>query len=48
MVLDSTRHPNQRKYLEYELNAMGIRLNKKKPDVSFKVKTTGMKKSIKF
>lgn len=41
MMLDATKSEEQRRLLEIELDAVGIRLNKKKPDVVFKRKTTG-------
>jgi uncharacterized protein len=41
MMLDATKSEEQRSQLEYELDAVGIRLNKSKPDVVFKRKTTG-------
>ncbi|KAF5384695.1 hypothetical protein D9757_006246 [Collybiopsis confluens] len=41
IMLDATKSDEQRKLLEYELDAVGIRLNKSKPDVVFKKKTTG-------
>ena len=41
MMLDATKSEEQRRLLEVELDAVGIRLNKKKPDVVFKRKTTG-------
>ncbi|TIB80094.1 developmentally regulated GTP-binding protein [Wallemia mellicola] len=41
MVLDATKSLEQRTLLEYELEAVGIRLNKKKPDVQIKRKKTG-------
>jgi len=40
-MLDATKSEEQRKLLEIELDAVGIRLNKKKPDVVFKRRTTG-------
>lgn len=40
-MLDATKSDEQRRLLEIELDAVGIRLNKKKPDVVFKRKTTG-------
>ncbi|KAI0963160.1 hypothetical protein AcW1_000319 [Taiwanofungus camphoratus] len=40
-MLDATKSEEQRRLLEIELDAVGIRLNKKKPDVVFKRKTTG-------
>jgi uncharacterized protein len=40
-MLDATKSDEQRHLLEVELDAVGIRLNKKKPDVVFKRKTTG-------
>lgn len=41
VMLDATKSAEQRRLLEIELDAVGIRLNKKKPDVVFKRKTTG-------
>lgn len=41
IMLDATKSDEQRKLLEYELDAVGIRLNKSKPDIVFKKKTTG-------
>lgn len=41
MMLDATKSLEQRRLLEIELDAVGIRLNKNKPDVVFKKKTTG-------
>jgi hypothetical protein len=41
MMLDATKSEEQRRLLEIELDAVGIRLNKKNPDVVFKRKTTG-------
>jgi uncharacterized protein len=41
MMLDATKSEEQRRLLEIELDAVGIRLNKKRPDVVFKRKTTG-------
>ncbi len=38
MMLDATKSLEQRRLLEIELDAVGIRLNKKKPDVVFKRK----------
>ena len=40
-MLDATKPEEQRRLLEIELDAVGIRLNRKKPDVVFKRKTTG-------
>jgi len=40
-MLDATKSEEQRRLLEIELDAVGIRLNRKKPDVVFKRKTTG-------
>jgi ribosome-interacting GTPase 1 len=40
-MLDATKSEEQRRLLELELDAVGIRLNKKKPDVVFKKRTTG-------
>lgn len=41
IMLDATKSEEQRRLLEIELDAVGIRLNKHKPDVIFKRKTTG-------
>ncbi|KAI1797580.1 developmentally regulated GTP-binding protein [Ganoderma leucocontextum] len=41
VMLDATKSDEQRRLLEIELDAVGIRLNKEKPDVVFKRKTTG-------
>ncbi|KAH6916819.1 developmentally regulated GTP-binding protein [Coprinopsis sp. MPI-PUGE-AT-0042] len=41
IMLDATKSDEQRRLLELELDAVGIRLNKQKPDVVFKKKTTG-------
>ena len=41
IMLDATKSEEQRRLLEIELDAVGIRLNKQKPDVVFKRKTTG-------
>ena len=41
MMLDSMKGDIQRRILESELEAMGIRLNKAKPNVSFQVKSGG-------
>ncbi|KAJ7596722.1 developmentally regulated GTP-binding protein [Mycena floridula] len=41
IMLDATKSDEQRRLLEIELDAVGIRLNKKKPDVVFRRKTTG-------
>jgi ribosome-interacting GTPase 1 len=40
-MLDATKSDEQRRLLEIELDAVGIRLNKQKPDVVFKKRTTG-------
>jgi len=40
-MLDATKSDEQRRLLEIELDAVGIRLNKKRPDVVFKRRTTG-------
>lgn len=45
MVLDATKGKDQRAILERELEAVGIRLNKEKPNIYFKEKKTG---GIKF
>jgi ribosome-interacting GTPase 1 len=41
IMLDATKSDEQRHLLEHELDAVGIRLNKSKPDIVFKKKTTG-------
>lgn len=41
IMLDATKSEEQKRLLEIELDAVGIRLNKSKPDVVFKRKTTG-------
>lgn len=41
IMLDATKPDEQRRLLEIELDAVGIRLNRRKPDVVFKRKTTG-------
>ncbi|CAN3354711.1 ribosome-interacting GTPase 2 [Diutina catenulata] len=41
MVLDATKSGDQRQILENELESMGIRLNKTRPDISLKLKSTG-------
>lgn len=41
IMLDATKSDEQRRLLEIELDAVGIRLNKQRPDVVFKRKTTG-------
>ncbi|KAH8100485.1 developmentally regulated GTP-binding protein [Cristinia sonorae] len=41
IMMDATKSDEQRRLLEHELDAVGIRLNKQKPDVVFKRKTTG-------
>ncbi|KIP06929.1 hypothetical protein PHLGIDRAFT_90259 [Phlebiopsis gigantea 11061_1 CR5-6] len=41
VMLDATKSDEQRRLLEIELDAVGIRLNKRRPDVVFKRKTTG-------
>lgn len=41
VMLDATKSEEQRRLLEIELDAVGIRLNKAKPDVVFKRKMTG-------
>lgn len=41
MVLDATKSHEQRRLLEIELDAVGIRLNKRKPDIVYKKKTGG-------
>lgn len=41
MVLDATKGEHQRESLEKELEAVGIRLNKEKPNIHYKKKETG-------
>ncbi|KAF8305528.1 P-loop containing nucleoside triphosphate hydrolase protein [Clavulina sp. PMI_390] len=41
MMIDATKTLEQRRLLEIELDAVGIRLNKQKPDVVFKQKSGG-------
>jgi ribosome-interacting GTPase 1 len=41
MMLDATKGEVQQKLLEAELEAVGIRLNKRKPNIYFKVKKAG-------
>ncbi|KAG7694411.1 hypothetical protein KL930_003730 [Ogataea haglerorum] len=41
MVLDATKGPDQRENLERELEAIGIRLNKSKPEITIKYKQSG-------
>ncbi|XP_076242906.1 developmentally-regulated GTP-binding protein 2 isoform X2 [Calliopsis andreniformis] len=41
MMLDATKQDVQRQLLERELESVGIRLNKKKPNIYFKVKKGG-------
>lgn len=41
MVLDATKGHHQRESLENELEAVGIRLNKEKPNIYYKKKETG-------
>lgn len=41
IMLDATKSEEQRRLLEIELDAVGIRLNREKPDVVFKRRTTG-------
>ena len=41
MVLDATKSGDQRQILENELELMGIRLNKTRPDILLKIKLTG-------
>jgi ribosome-interacting GTPase 1 len=40
-VVDATKSAEQKKMLEIELDAVGIRLNTRPPDVVFKQKTAG-------
>jgi len=40
-MLDATKSQEQRRLLEIELDAVGIRLNKSRPDIVFKRRTTG-------
>jgi small GTP-binding protein len=41
MMLDATKSGDQRRLLEKELEAVGLRLNQQRADIYFKVKTTG-------
>lgn len=41
MMLDATKSEKQRALLEHELEQVGIRVNKKKPDITFKIKKGG-------
>lgn len=41
IMLDATKSEEQRRLLEIELDAVGIRLNKTRPDVVFRRKSTG-------
>lgn len=41
MVLDATKGGEQRQILENELETMGIRLNKERPNISLTIKKTG-------
>lgn len=41
IMLDATKPDNQRRILEAELEAMGIRLNKNPPDISFRTRNAG-------
>lgn len=41
MVLDATKSGEQREILENELESMGIRLNKERPNILLKIKKTG-------
>lgn len=41
MVLDATKGGEQRQILEHELETMGIRLNKQRPNILLKLKKTG-------
>ena len=41
IMLDATKSEEHRRLLEIALDAVGIRLNKTKPDIIFKKKTTG-------
>lgn len=41
IMLDATKSGEQRRLLEHELDAVGIRLNRQKPDIVFKRRTTG-------
>ncbi|KAF9458326.1 P-loop containing nucleoside triphosphate hydrolase protein, partial [Collybia nuda] len=41
IMLDATKSEEHRRLLEVELDAVGIRLNKSRPDVVFKKRTTG-------
>ena len=40
-LVDATKSAEQKRLLEIELDAVGIRLNARRPDVVFKPKTAG-------
>ena len=40
-MLDASKGPKQRELLEKELEAVGIRINREKPNIYFKVKKGG-------
>ena len=42
MMLDASKGDIQRRLLEKELESVGIRLNKKPPNIYFKVSTLGL------
>ena len=48
MVLDATKGGDQREILENELESMGIRLNKQRPNISIKVKKTGCENEFNY
>lgn len=41
MMLDATKSAQQRRLLEAELEAVGIRLNRRRPNISFRTKSAG-------
>ncbi|ORY43741.1 developmentally-regulated GTP-binding protein 2-like protein [Rhizoclosmatium globosum] len=43
MMLDATKGPRQRELLEIELESVGIRINRDKPNIYFKVKKGGVR-----
>lgn len=42
MMLDCTKATDQRRLLEVELEAVGVRINQKKPDIQFKRKVCAL------
>ena len=46
MMLDPTKATEQKKILEGELEAVGVRINQSRPDLVFKQKTGGTLRSL--